>query len=704
MEPASSNRYVNREICILRFQARVLEEAKDPSVPLLERLKFLSIVASNLDEFFMVRVGGLMLIRDAGLDPQDPTGMTCSQQLKAIRTQARVLIDAQYNCWNKSIKPALEGHGIRILTPNQMSNEQINFAENYFFSDLVPLLTPIALDPERQEPLHLTALSLYVAAAISPRKPSRRPRHTLVALPAVAGRFIPLPTSEGHAFATMESLITHFLPRLFPGETILEHVVFRVTRNADMRVEEDRAPDLLAGMKDILQARRRSGYVRFEVESSVSKQLASFLRRFTGTAPENIYRVIGPLNLAAFNSLAAIEEYDSLRYPSFSPAWPPELDPRAPVFDALARKPMLLVHPYESFDPIVKFIEEAAVDPQVLAIKQILYRTSRKSPVVAALANAASHGKHVTVIVELKARFDEARNIDWAGRLEEAGVQVIYGIKGLKTHAKLCLVIRREPQGIMRYAHFGTGNYNENTARLYTDVSYMTTHPALCTEAAEFFNAICGQSQPPAYAHLAAAPLGLKEKIISLIEAETERKHQGDRHARIMAKLNALTDTDVIDSLYKASKAGVQILLNVRGPCCLRAGVKGLSENITVISVVDRFLEHARILRFHHGGEDKLFISSADWMLRNLERRIELLVPVEDPVCKRKLAGILESGLSDNVKARRLLPNDTYERVLPGRHKPYRSQEELLRFAREEHTIAARARRTVFIPHLPQKP
>jgi polyphosphate kinase len=497
----------------------------------------------------------------------------------------------------------------------------------------------------------------------------------------------------------LEDVVAMLIDRFFPGEDVLECVPFRLTRNADMGLREDQAFDLLAQMEELLDARKESDCVRLEIADHASPELLGFLRDALSLGEGDVFAVPGPLDLSALRQLADLAGFDDLRYPPWPPQPSPGVDPTVPMFDVLAHRDLLLYHPYDSFEPVVRLIEEAARDPDVLAIKQILYRTSRDSPVVAALARAAEQGKYVTAVVELKARFDEARNIEWARSLEQAGVQVIYGIKGFKTHAKVCIIVRREPQGIQRYLHLGTGNYNEQTARLYSDVSFMTANEELAADATNFFNAISGYSQPQRFRKIEAAPIGLRERLVEMIESETHRKQQGQK-AQIAAKLNSLVDPQIIDALYAASQAGVKVRLNVRGICCLRPGVPGLSENISVVSIVDRYLEHARILYFYHGGDERVFISSADWMPRNLDRRIELLVPVEDPASQKRLIAILETHLQDTVKARQLTADGVYEPVKPrGRRKPFRSQEELYRQACEAVKEEEQLKRTAFETH-----
>ncbi len=694
--------FLNRELSWLEFNQRVLDEALDPAVPLLERMKFLAITASNLDEFFMVRAGGLQMLVARGVHRPDDSGLTPRRQLAEISRRAHRMVADQYACLADHLEPGLESGGIRRLRPDQLTSEQFGHISRVFDQEIYPVLTPraMALQEDGEFPL-LAGLTLHVAVHL--RRPGGAPEgeHAVVAIPRTMARFYTVPDPEGYRYLLAEDLVSAFLDRLFPGCEIAEHSVFRITRNADLSVVEDLASDLLTRMEEVLVARRESACVRLEVASDGGPRLTGWLRRALDAAEADVYRIPGPLALSSYMSFGDMAGYEDLRYESWPPQPLPAVDPAESMFENLARRDLLLFSPYDGYDPVVRFVEEAAADPDVLAIKQILYRTSRRSPIVAALARAAEEGKQVTAVVELKARFDEARNIEWARALERAGVQVIYGLRGLKTHAKVCLVVRREPSGIRRYVHFGTGNYNEQTARVYSDASYMTCQEDYGLDASQFFNAITGYSQPGGYRRIEAAPLGLRRRLVELIDSETERSRHG-QPARIIAKVNSLSDPGIIRSLYRASQAGVEIDLLVRGICCLRPGIPGLSEGIRVFSVVDRFLEHARILYFHHGGEGRLFISSADWMARNLDKRIELLVAVEDPACRERLLRILKTCLQDNVKARQLRPDGAYLRMSPlPRQRRIRSQEELYKQARRAAAAAADTQRAVFTPHRP---
>ncbi len=694
-------RLFSRELSWLAFNTRVLEEALDPAQPLLERLKFLAIVASNLDEFFMVRVGGLQLLEGRGRTSPDASGLTPRAQLAEISRQAHEMVASQYRCFLEEVRPALHTAGIHRHYRDELSPALQNHLRGVFERDLYPVLSPVAIDPKAEDLPLLAGLTLLLAVRLKPEGKSRTPRFAVVTLPKKLGRFVTLPIDEGHNYLLTEDVVELFIEDLFPGETVLETVPFRITRNADMSVREDLASDLLSEMKEVLSQRRLSGCVRLEIADRASKATRSFLQGLLEVNDAHTYALPGPLDLSAYFGLARMTGFDELREKPWPPQAAPGLAPGETLFTALQRGDLLLYHPYQSFDPVVRLIEEAAADPDVLAIKQILYRTSENSPVVAALARAASRDKHVTVLVELKARFDEARNIAWAEALERTGVQVIYGLKGLKTHAKICIVVRREAGGIRRYLHFGTGNYNEITARLYSDVSYLTCRDDYGADATAFFNMITGYAQPRTFRRIEAAPIGLRPRLLDLIAGETQRAQQG-QPARIMAKVNSLVAPELIEALYAASQAGVDIQLSVRGICCLRPGVPGLSERIQVASVVDRFLEHARIIYFHHGGEPVVLISSADWMPRNLDRRVELLVPVEDEACRKRLVQILNTCFADAVKARLLQPDGTYVRH-PKRQeaKALRSQAE---FYRQATDLARRAEAPPGVVFEPQRP
>lgn len=692
--------YINRELSWLEFNQRVLDQATSERVPLLERLKFLAITASNLDEFFMVRVGGLKLQQSRGVASTDTAGMSVAAQLDAISARTSRMVQAQYACFLDEIEPKLNEAGITHIKLTEASVRHREAAVRIFEEEIYPVLSPMAIDQQREFP-QLVNLMMHVCVELEDAKQDPPRRFAVIPLGRVLPRIITLPAERGFSYALLEDVVAWLADRFFPKEKLVSASPFRITRNADVSLQEDSAADLMRDMEEVLAQRRTAECVRLEIAANAPTEMVDFLRESLALSPSDCVLASGPIDLAAFMQLQSLEGFDNLRDPIWVPQRSPQIDPTQSMFTALAERDLLLCHPYESFEPVTRLIEEAANDPDVLAIKQTLYRTSRKSPIVAALCRAAERGKYVTAIVELKARFDEARNIEWARELEEAQVQVIYGVKKLKTHAKVCIIVRREPRGIVRYVHFGTGNYNEATARLYSDVSYLTCNDELGSDASAFLNAVTGYSQPQQYRLIDAAPISLRKRLLTLIDGEAQRKKQGQR-AMIVVKLNALVDPILINALYAASQAGVTIRLNVRGTCCLRPGVPGLSENITVVSVVDRFLEHARVLYFYHGGDELVFISSADWMPRNLDRRVELLVPIEDLAARRRLISLLEGYFRDNQNSWQLLPDGSYRRRQPDDgHAPYRSQEALHRLAVESLKQAEQSQRTMFQTHQP---
>jgi polyphosphate kinase len=694
--------YLNRELSWLEFNQRVLDEALDHSVPLLERLKFLAISASNLDEFFRVRIGSLRMLRERGDTRPDPSGLSPHEQLTAVDERVRQLQSVQYECLHEDIAPQLARRGHRQVQPGELTGAQLRFVEGFFEDEVLSILSPLAVAEDAPFPL-LPDGWLHLCVRLPAQESGNSEqaatdRFAILPLGRSLPRFISLPVDEGVAWLLLEDAIALFIDRFFENCRIAECVPVRIIRNADYSLREDLATDLLAKIEEILDQRKLGECIRLEVTREATPQTLAFLQRLLGIAPEDVHALTGPLDLAAFSSLAGRSGFENLKYDTRNPQLTPRVTPGVSMFEVLAAGDLLLYHPYESFEPVVRLIDEAADDPDVLAIKQTLYRTSGDSSIVKALMRAAEQGKHVTVIVELRARFDEERNIAWARTLEQAGAQVIYGVRGLKTHAKLCLIVRREPTGIRRYMHFGTGNYNESTARLYSDISLMTASDELGADAIALFNAITGYSQPQSYLRIEAAPHGLRDRLLELIHAETERALQ-NQPAEITAKLNALVDPALIDALYEASQAGVQIRLNVRSICCLKPGVRGLSENIEVVSIVDRYLEHARILCFHSGGDPEVYLSSADWMPRNLDRRVELLVPVDDPGCRQRLMEILEICFADNVKAARLLPDGSHKRLTPENDPPLSAQQMLYEHALAAVHQARQQQRTVFVPH-----
>lgn len=692
-------RFLNRELSWIEFNFRVLEQAEDPALPPLERLKFMAITATNADEFFMVRVGGLKQLQRAGRTRPDPADLTPTEQLAAITIRMHEMVARQHACLRKGIEPLLRKGGIRRLGMDELNAAQLRHVLALFNDFIFPVLSPVAVSLDDDFPL-LAGLGLALHVRLEPASGSINARHALVAVPKNLARFLALPGESGFTYILLEDVICAHVEHLFPGVQVLDCAPFRIARNADMSVREDLAGDLLDQMREVLTERRESECVRLEMDQHASKEAQAFLRAALKVEDADIYLAPGPLDLGAFFRLASLPGTDALNAEPWPPQPAPEAPPTESMFDILKRGSLLLHHPYESYDPVLRLMQEAADDPNTLAIKQVLYRVSENSPVVAALMRAAERGVHVTALVELKARFDEERNIDWADALARAGAQVIYGVKGYKTHAKICVVVRREPGGIARYVHYGTGNYNEKSARIYSDISFMTAEDDYGADASIFFNTITGYSQLSKFRRLEAAPLGIRPRLRELIETEAERCRQGEP-AAIDAKMNSLADPDLIEALYQASQAGVTIRLNVRGICCLRPGVKDLSENITVLSIVDRHLEHARIFSFHNGGDTKLFIASADWMPRNLDRRIELMVPVEGRENADKLDWILKTCLADTVQAWHLLPDGHYERRIPdSRHPPLRAQQAFQARA-EARAAAASQQAPVFEPQRP---
>ena len=680
--------FLNRELSWLAFNQRVLEEAMDSANPLMERLKFVTIVASNLDEFFMVRVAALLhRVAEGDLSPE-PAGLTPPQQFEQVSARVHEMVARLYLTFMDEILPALAQHDLAILPLAAVDETERAALSRHFHAEVLPALTPLAADQSHPFPM-LAGLSLNLALLLEPPAGEDVPRLALVQIPARLPRLVRVPGASGTRFVLLESIVRAELAALFPGQTVRTSAAFRVTRDAEMEFDDEGGRDYVAALEEELRKRRRSQVVRLEVEAGVDPLLLRLLAERTDVGPADTYHLRGPLDLRAFLPLVDLPALAGLRDAPVKPATVVAPQASEDVFGLLDERDLLLTHPYDSFDPVVTFIARAAEDADVLAIKMTLYRTSGDSPIVRALSDAAERGKQVTVLVELMARFDEQSNIQWARRMEEAGAHVIYGVRGFKTHAKICLVVRRGRQGIRRYVHLGTGNYNERTARLYTDCGLLTADPIIGEDASAFFNALTGYSDPPAMRKLVMAPAALRERLLRLIDRERRRAEAG-QPAEIRAKMNSLQDEDIIRALYEAARAGVRLRLNVRGICCLRPNVKGVSERIDVVSIVDRFLEHARIFHFLNGGDEEVYLSSADWMSRNLDRRIELLFPVEDADGRRRVLALLDAAFQDNVKGRWLQPDGTYKRrrVAKG-DEPFRSQLHLQRAARE---AAQRAR------------
>ncbi len=663
--------FTNRELSWLDFNIRILEEARDHENLLMERVKFLSITASNLDEFYMVRVASLKDQVHAKYEKKDLSGMSAAQQLTAIAEKAHPFIASQYSTYGRSLVPALKAAGLELIGSHEhFSKKQKAAAQQYFDEEVYSVLTPMAMDPARPFPL-VRNKTLNIGCLITKKQPAgeggsgkNKTQFATVQVPSVLPRLIELPSEkEGvRTFTLLEEIIECSLEKLFLGYDVVCAHPYRIMRNADLSIEEDDAADLLKEIQKQLKKRQWGEVIRLDVEEKVSDKMLKILKKEFGVREEDIYRITGPLDLTFLMKLYGMEGFDHLKSERWRPQDVPELAGEEDIFAAIRRQDIFLHHPYETFDPVVNFVKTAASDPQVLAIKQTLYRVSGHSPIVAALAQAAENGKQVTVLVELKARFDEENNILWAKMLEKAGCHVIYGLVGLKTHSKITLVVRREEDGIRRYVHLGTGNYNDSTARLYTDCGIMTSNDAFGEDATAAFNMLSGYSEPKHWNRLVLAPIWLRKRFLFLIHREAEHAAEG-KSARIIAKMNSLCDPEIIAALYEASAAGVEIDLIVRGICCLKVGIPGVSDHIRVRSIVGEFLEHARIFYFQNDTQPELFMGSADWMPRNLDKRVEILFPVESAAIREKVEHILEVQLADTMKARVLTAENTYERI-----------------------------------------
>lgn len=654
--------YVNRELSWLEFNCRILGEAKDRTIRPFERIKFLGITASNLDEFFMVRVASLIDMVHAGYKKTDIAGMTPEQQLEKIIPKTKEFMNSQYMTYNRSLLPLLEKNGLHVITHHEnLTEAQSSYVDDFFDKDVYPVLTPMAVDASRPFPL-IRNKTLNIGALIR-KKDSKEVEIATVQVPSVLPRIVHVPSAQDgvQEVILLEEVIEKNIAKLFLNYEVTCAHPYRIMRNADLTIDEDDAADLLKEIERQIKQRQWGEVIRLEVEDSIDKELLNQLVKQLEVEKENIFAINGPLDLTFLSKLSGLDGFDHLKNPKYIPQPVPELNSEESIFDQIRKKDIFLHHPYETFDPVVQFISQAAVDPNVLAIKQTLYRVSSHSPIIAALAQAAENGKQVTVLVELKARFDEENNINWAKMLEKTGCHVIYGLVGLKTHSKIALVVRREEDGIKRYVHLGTGNYNDVTAKLYTDTGILTASDSIGEDATAVFNMLSGYSEPASWNKLAVAPIWLKDTVLDLINREAENARAG-KQAHIIAKMNSLCDPKVMAALYEASAAGVKIELIIRGICCLRAGVPGLSENITVRSIVGNFLEHARILYCYNDGFEDIYMGSADWMPRNLDKRVEIMFPVEDPQAKAKAKHILDVQLADTLKAYILQPDGTYEK------------------------------------------
>jgi polyphosphate kinase len=669
--------FINRELSWLEFNQRVLDEAKDNTNPLLERLKFLAISGSNLDEFFMVRVGSLYSQIQAGFEAKEVAGLTPAEQINKILHRVRRMVKDQYKTYDH-LYDHLGNKNIRIFTYDMLSDKQLAFVNDYYKNILYPVLTPMVIDSGRPFPLLLNK-TLNVGVILKTNKGDQELFAT-IQVPSVLERLVPIPGGEGENFVLLEDIIKNHLSELF-GFKILSAACYRITKNADLSLNEEGAEDLLETIEESLKQRKWGLAVRLEIEDIHDDRIINKLKQEFEISRDQIFEIKGPIDLTFIDKLYGIKGFNELKFEAIKSLPVKELQECNDMFQAISKKDIFLHHPYESFSSVVKLVETAAQDEKVLAIKQTLYRVSGNSPIIAALSKAAENGKQVTVLVELKARFDEENNIHWARQLEKAGCHVIYGVIGLKTHSKILLIVRQEKKGIKRYVHLGTGNYNDVTAKFYTDIGLLTSKSEFGEDASVIFNMLSGYFKPENMSKITIAPYGLRKKLEYLVERETENAKKG-KPAKIIAKMNSLIDKRLMIALYKASQAGVKVELIIRGICSLRPGVKGLSDNIKVRSIVGRYLEHSRIYYFYNDGKEDIYISSADWMYRNLDKRVETMTIIEDPLIKKELKEMLALYLKDNVKARVLLPDGSYTKV-EAEGRTVNAQEDMLELCKK---------------------
>ncbi len=697
--------YTNRESSWISFNDRVLSEARDKNLPLFDRLKFLSITASNLDEFFMIRVASLKDMVHAGYTKRDIAGLTAQEQLDRILEETHELVNLQYSTYNRSLLPSLKQQGLEVITEHEKLNkEQKAFVDQYFEENVYPVLTPMAMDSSRPFPL-IRNKSLNIGALISKKEDNGTTEFATVQVPSVLPRIIRLPDGKNGTkrVILLEEVIERNIGKLFLNYNVVCAHPYRIMRNADLTIDEDEAADLLKEIQKQLKKRQWGEVIRLEIEDSMDKKLLKILKKEFSIKEPDIFSISGPLDLTFLMKMYGMEGFDQYKTPKYQPQPVPAMMTDEDIFTQIRKGDILLHHPYMTFDPVVDFVKTAAKDPNVLAIKQTLYRVSGNSPIIAALAQAAENGKQVSVLVELKARFDEENNIIWAKMLEKAGCHVIYGLVGLKTHSKITLVVRREEDGIRRYVHLGTGNYNDSTAKLYTDCGLLTCSEPIGEDATAVFNMLSGYSEPKSWNKLIVAPIWLRKRFLRLIHREAENAKDG-KPAHIIAKMNSLCDQEIIAALYEASAAGVEIELIVRGICCLKVGIPGVSEHIHVRSIVGEFLEHSRIFYFYNNGEEEIYMGSADWMPRNLDKRVEILFPIECENLKKEAMHILKVLLADNTKAHILQPDGSYTKV-DKRGKvlicaqEYFCQEAIERAAQPEEEASHR----VFIPAEPME-
>ncbi len=692
--------YSNRDLSWLEFNQRVLEEARDARNPLLERVKFLAITCSNLDEFFEIRVGGIKQQIENASSVAGPDGLRPPELFTRIRQRVARFVHDQYQTWNSELLPELAQHHIRFHHISDLSDQERVWAHNFFLDEVFPVLTPLAIDPSHPFP-QLLNKSLNLIVSLQRSQADSEPRYAVVQVPRVLNRlvFIPDRPARHYDIIHLSRLIEAFIGDLFPGMTVHGVYAFRVTRNSDLYIDDEEAENLLHSIEEELKKRNRGNAVRIEVDDGCPASVKEFLLEKFGLTADDCYEAEGTINLLRLLPLTSLDTDPVLKDKPFSPVPTPMIPPEADLFELLRRQDVLLHHPYETFSTVVELLQIAATDPHVLAIKMTLYRTSGDSPVVKALIDASNRGKQISVLVELRARFDEENNIAWARRMEEAGIHVVYGLVGLKTHCKTLLIVRRDEDQIRHYAHLGTGNYHPRTARLYTDLGLLTTRPELTKEVAMLFNILTGMADYPGFHHLLVAPFELADAILRLIRAEADNARLG-LPARIFFKMNSLVDPTLIRELYLASQAGVRIDLCVRGICCLRPGIPGISDRIEVRSIVGRFLEHSRIYYFENAGHPKVYLGSADLMPRNLYKRVEVVFPIDDPALRSTLIDfIIDLHLRDNVKARRLLPDGTHERLpLPEGVESVDSQAIFMQKAGESfHPPSVRAKQAVLL-------
>ncbi|MCL2387281.1 MAG: polyphosphate kinase 1 [Defluviitaleaceae bacterium] len=720
--------YVNRELSWLEFNERVLEEATDKTNPLMERLKFLAISASNLDEFFMVRVSSLLRSKNLIDNPiADASGMTPEMQLSAISRRVQEMITKQYSCFTRSLLPAMEKEGIRFLTYEDLNATQKDHVDTYFNDVLYQVLTPMAIDQSRPFPtMNNRTVNIFIELAVDKDAPfvrgvewnetksrweitEERPvgrKYAIVQVPTIVPRIVQIPAEnlysevlytevENRDYILLENIILAHIHKLFLGHTVTRTALLRVTRNSDIDIAEEEVEDLLDEMARSIKGRRWGEPVRIEKSKGMGKAATKLLEKSIGLSSSEIYEISGPLDLSAWLSFASSSEFAHLRNKPMKPHPAPAFLDEPNMFDVIRKNDVLVHHPYMSFDCVVRFVQEAAVDPRVLAIKQTLYRVSGKSPITNALIKAAENGKQVSVLVELKARFDEENNIHWAKLMEKSGIHVIYGLIGLKTHCKVCLVVRREDDAIRRYMHLSTGNYNESTAKIYTDLGLFTCRETFGQDCSVLFNVLTGYSKTSDWQKFSVAPIVLRSALLRHIDIERKNAEEG-KPASITARMNSLSDIELIQELYRASQAGVKIRLLVRGICCLKAGIAGISENISVSSIIDRYLEHSRVFIFENGGRPRVFLSSADLMSRNLDRRVEVMFPIEDEALQQEIISIMEISLSDNIKRRIAASDGTYRK--PSRRGQAAVHSQLEHHRRAAESYKNRKEKLVFLP------